>query len=145
MGKSNRVLTQTCGLRIWGKCLWGSDIQKEIWLEWRKGQQKLKGVRNSKKRKLHLWGPWGETESRAFKELKEGQLGWYGSVGCSLSSVEGDWGRQMAQRLVSHNKDFMTFSHLPQSVPSPFPCQEWQRLLHTHLTTNPHTKCITSV
>ena len=37
----------------------------------RKGEQELKYVLNSKKRKLHLWG---ETESRAFKELKEGQL-----------------------------------------------------------------------
>ena len=38
----------------------------------RKGEWELKCVLNCKKRKLHLWGPWGETESRAFKELKEG-------------------------------------------------------------------------
>ena len=62
----------------------------------RKGERELKCVLNCKKRKLHLWGPWGETESRAFKELKEGQLDTSGRAkpGQNGERLGGDRGHQ---------------------------------------------------
>ena len=84
----------------------------------RKGAQELKCVLNSKKRKLHLWGPWGETESRAFKELKEGQLDPSGRAepGQNGERLGGDRGHQASK---TTRRAFRT-SPIPLNVyPSP--------------------------
>lgn len=82
-------------------------------------------VRNSKKRKLYLWGPWGETESSVFKELKEGQLGRSGRAqseqgGGELRETDGPAPCKLLSTC--------------WSVPTPFPCQESRWRQHPHLT-----------